>query len=548
MREYAKKPKNQSRTLDSNPRASRQAPISEILQAYRDKTLGKPIQRQSIDEDEELLQGKFDTVQREAIDEEELLQGKFESDSATELAPVQQEEKPNNTGLPDNLKTGIENLSGYSMDDVKVHYNSDKPAQLNALAYAQGTDIHVAPGQEKHLPHEAWHVVQQKQGRVQPTMQMQGVNINDNERLEKEADNKEKEVNISITQSSTHSNYSNVIQGVWEDNGEFQKWDETIFELNIFKKDTSFYYSESPDGAKIIFPNNSKFNFISQFVENNGESTSKFFNEGQLTYVIKGSLISSGEGGATYCAIMYNENLDNPKDICIKVPIENYQKEKEGHELLVGNTGSHLMKVYGFNDDKGLIYIEKMQTSNPLDPKNEQIPSKDELIKLKTDMFSALDELQNSKIIHGDIHLSNIMKGTDGNYKLIDFGETKRMPTEQNAYETNMYFQNSIQILYSVYQAALYYKIRKVSTIDSSQDIMKEYYSKRIAEREDYLKTQNITIDISERYKEIRTTLSTIQTSLKHKRNGELTEKINQGNELVKEAKNLIQTFIQEME
>jgi len=41
------------------------------------------------------------------------------------------------------------------MDDVQVHYNSGKPAQLNALAYAQGTDIHVAPRQEKHLPHEA---------------------------------------------------------------------------------------------------------------------------------------------------------------------------------------------------------------------------------------------------------------------------------------------------------------------------------------------------------------------------------------------------------
>lgn len=36
--------------------------------------------------------------------------------------------KANNTGLPDNLKTGIENLSGMSLDDVKVHYNSDKPA------------------------------------------------------------------------------------------------------------------------------------------------------------------------------------------------------------------------------------------------------------------------------------------------------------------------------------------------------------------------------------------------------------------------------------
>ena len=74
--------------------------------------------------------------------------------------------KENKTGLPGHLKMGIESLSGYSMDDVKVHYNSSKPAQLQAHAYAQGTDIHLGPGQEKHLPHEAWHVVQQKQGRV----------------------------------------------------------------------------------------------------------------------------------------------------------------------------------------------------------------------------------------------------------------------------------------------------------------------------------------------------------------------------------------------
>ncbi len=82
------------------------------------------------------------------------------------------QKKENHTGLPDNLKSGVENLSGQNMDDVKVHYNSDKPATLQAHAYAQGTDIHVAPGQEKHLPHEAWHVVQQKQGRVQPTKQL----------------------------------------------------------------------------------------------------------------------------------------------------------------------------------------------------------------------------------------------------------------------------------------------------------------------------------------------------------------------------------------
>ncbi|MCC2546537.1 DUF4157 domain-containing protein [Hymenobacter sp. BT175] len=99
------------------------------------------------------------------------------------------QKKENTTGLPDSLKTGIESLSGMSLDDVKLHRNSAKPAQLQAHAYAQGTDIHLGPGQEQHLPHEAWHVVQQKQGRVKPTMQMKGsVAVNDDGSLEKEAD------------------------------------------------------------------------------------------------------------------------------------------------------------------------------------------------------------------------------------------------------------------------------------------------------------------------------------------------------------------------
>ena len=99
------------------------------------------------------------------------------------------QKKGNKTGLPDNLKSGIENLSGISMDEVKVHYNSDKPAQLNSLAYAKGTDIHLAPGQEKHLPHEAWHIVQQQKGRVKATMQVKdNVMITTETALENEAD------------------------------------------------------------------------------------------------------------------------------------------------------------------------------------------------------------------------------------------------------------------------------------------------------------------------------------------------------------------------
>jgi hypothetical protein len=105
--------------------------------------------------------------------------------------PVQRlaQRAANRTGLPDHVKSGVEALSGMSMDHVRVHYNSPKPAQLNAHAYAQGSDIHVAPGQAHHVPHEAWHVVQQAQGRVRATTQLKGgVALNDDAGLEREAD------------------------------------------------------------------------------------------------------------------------------------------------------------------------------------------------------------------------------------------------------------------------------------------------------------------------------------------------------------------------
>lgn len=119
----------------------------------------------------------------------QLIQARALPDNRTAQLEQNSSLKPNNTGLPNQLKAGIESLSGLSMDHVRVHYNSSQPAQLNAHAYAQGSDIHVAPGQEKHLPHEAWHVVQQAQGRVKATMQMKdGAKINDDAGLESEAD------------------------------------------------------------------------------------------------------------------------------------------------------------------------------------------------------------------------------------------------------------------------------------------------------------------------------------------------------------------------
>lgn len=116
------------------------------------------------------------------------------------------ERKSEVTGLPDRLKAGVELLSGMSMDDVRVHKNSSEPVPLHAHAYTLGTDIHLATGQERHLPHEAWHVVQQKQGRVKPTaVPFRGASINDDPGLEREADRMG--ARAAKAQSSTRTRY-----------------------------------------------------------------------------------------------------------------------------------------------------------------------------------------------------------------------------------------------------------------------------------------------------------------------------------------------------
>ena len=97
------------------------------------------------------------------------------------------EPQPNQTGVPDELKMGMENVSGLNLDHVKVHYNSENPAEFQSYAYAQGYDIHLASGQEKHLPHELGHVVQQMRGQVQANSSVGGMALNDNAGLESEA-------------------------------------------------------------------------------------------------------------------------------------------------------------------------------------------------------------------------------------------------------------------------------------------------------------------------------------------------------------------------
>lgn len=118
----------------------------------------------------------------------------------------------NRTGLPDDMKKHYENLSGLSMDDVRVHYNSGNPARLGALAYTRGSHVYVAPGQERHLGHELGHVIQQKQGRVRATDSFDGVAVNLDDRLEREADTYDRQARaLEREESDFGGKYDNVL-------------------------------------------------------------------------------------------------------------------------------------------------------------------------------------------------------------------------------------------------------------------------------------------------------------------------------------------------
>lgn len=97
--------------------------------------------------------------------------------------------RENHTGIPTQLKERMEQSTGLSLDDVRVHYNSDLPAKLDALAYTQGNRVEIGPGQERHLPHELGHVIQQKLGAVRSNAtHSSGVALNTDPALEHQAD------------------------------------------------------------------------------------------------------------------------------------------------------------------------------------------------------------------------------------------------------------------------------------------------------------------------------------------------------------------------
>jgi hypothetical protein len=191
-------PEEEEELMQGKFAAQRMAPEEEELMQGKFTT-----QRQSSLEDEEMMQGKF-AAQRAMDEDEELMQGKFPAqlqtaDDAIVKVPTQQKAKPlkeNKTGMPDAVKSKMETTFGTDFSAVKVHPNSTKAVDVDALAYTQGTDVHFAPGQFKPesstgielLGHELAHVQQQRMQSIKPTKEVAGLPVNDSPELEKDAD------------------------------------------------------------------------------------------------------------------------------------------------------------------------------------------------------------------------------------------------------------------------------------------------------------------------------------------------------------------------
>lgn len=165
--------------------------VQHMLAAQMKKT-DAPIQRmEGLEEESEELQMKAIGAPIQRMDGLEEESEELQMKKAN--APLQL--KANDNKMPDNVQAKMEKSIGADFSDVNIHVGS-KASEVGALAYAQGSDIHFAPGQynpestsgQQLLGHELTHVKQQREGRVKPTIQAKGIAINDDAGLEREAD------------------------------------------------------------------------------------------------------------------------------------------------------------------------------------------------------------------------------------------------------------------------------------------------------------------------------------------------------------------------
>ncbi|MFN8395193.1 MAG: DUF4157 domain-containing protein [Bacteroidia bacterium] len=100
--------------------------------------------------------------------------------------PVQKKNFNHTNGIPDSVAAQMQTVFSIDVSSVNIVQNSSAATSAGALAFAAGNTIHFAPGQfspttpqgQQLLGHELAHIVQQQQGRVTASGEMNGMAIN----------------------------------------------------------------------------------------------------------------------------------------------------------------------------------------------------------------------------------------------------------------------------------------------------------------------------------------------------------------------------------
>lgn len=297
------------------------------------------------------------------------------------------------------------------MSDVRVHYNSSKPADVGALAYTQGTNIHVAPGQERHLPHEAWHVVQQAQGRVKPTMQLKyGVPVNDDEGLEHEADVMGAKVTANAVQLKGMQEEQELLHGKF---APVQHTRPGRVELQMKKflpvathsdPANAFYHPKNLDDG------GESASLLVQLRASAGKRVTKY-PPAQLMRQIPVPLVVQREE-------VKDEDLVNPKKTWKKSQFKEFYELKDGRILSIRNDKDNTLTVQEFEA------LNKIAESGLRTPNAELVEYKNQkaIRMLKVEgTFVDFNKVENTNILH--VLLANILNGKQTD--MSEFGISK---------------------------------------------------------------------------------------------------------------------------
>jgi hypothetical protein len=138
--------------------------------------------------------------------------------------------KPNAKLNPD-VQAKMENSMQTDFSDVNIVENSSKATQMNAEAFAQGREVHFAPGKfdqssqkgQELIGHEFGHLKQNEKSPVQANTKMNGVPVNNDPALENEADQMGKKAaagEVASNEATSGGGSAGVMQGYFVQNQE----------------------------------------------------------------------------------------------------------------------------------------------------------------------------------------------------------------------------------------------------------------------------------------------------------------------------------------